>query len=131
MTFNSHKIYIYVYLLTFIYIQHIISHYNICQRVFLHLCWFMISCKSPRSFWSKLNTPQVWEEHSVSLQIKQHVTPLLICPVQQPLPTFCTIRKYISYLYQVKPLTRLFPFQMSPSFQPLFSLSLPLPLVIY
>lgn len=50
MTFNSHKIYIYVYLLTYIYIQHIISHYNIFQRVFLNLCWFMISCKSPRIF---------------------------------------------------------------------------------
>lgn len=87
---------------------------NIFQRVFLNLCWFMISCKSPRIFWSKWNTPQVWEEHYISVQINQHVTPLLICPVQQFLPTFHKIRKYISYLYKVKALTRLFPFQMSP-----------------
>lgn len=123
MTFNSHKTYIYVYLRPFI---HDISHYNIFQSFFFfNLCCFMISCKSLRNFWSKLNKPQLWEEPSASLQINQHVTPLLICPVQQPLPHSHTIRKYISYQYEVKPPTRLIPFQMSPSFQSPFFLPPP------
>lgn len=80
----------------------------------------MISCKSLQIFWSKFNKSQVWEQPCASWQINQHVTPLLICSEQQPLPASHTIRKYISYQYEVKPLTRLVPFQMSPLFQSTF-----------
>lgn len=62
-----HRKYMFMYTYWHPFIYNIISHYNIFQRIFLNLCQFMISCKSPRIFWSKLNTPQVWEEHSVSL----------------------------------------------------------------